>query len=166
MIGCYEFDLAFVYFHDKHALLHKWIALSNPESETFNEVAGYLKLSIAVATGNDEQLQITEDTGAENSEENIIMPPSIRPEFYQIRFKLFRAEHLPAMDINLLKKNSIDAYVTCNYMNNKLKTEVKTALEGDPCDWNCEFLVSTSELSFNIFCRYLASSLSCRAVSS
>jgi len=39
------------------------------------------------------------------------MPPSIRPEFYQIRFKLFRAERLPALDTNLIGKNSIDAYI-------------------------------------------------------
>jgi hypothetical protein len=56
LIGCYEFDAAWVYFQPKHALLHKWVALSNPESENFNEVAGYLKLSIAIATLGDEQL--------------------------------------------------------------------------------------------------------------
>jgi hypothetical protein len=54
MIGCYEFDVAYVYFQQKHALLHKWIALSNPESANFNEVAAYLKLSISVSTVGDE----------------------------------------------------------------------------------------------------------------
>ena len=66
----------------KHALLHKWIALSNPNSENFNEVAGYLKLSISISTVGDEQIQITEDNSAESSEDSIMMPPSIRPEFY------------------------------------------------------------------------------------
>ena len=70
------------------------------------------------------------------------MPPSIRPEFYQIRFKFFRAENLPAMDRNFLGKGgSIDAYVMCQYLNNKLKTKVITAPEGTKVDWNCEFLV-------------------------
>jgi hypothetical protein len=41
--------------------LHKWVALSNPESENFNEVAGYLKLSMSVSTVGDEQIQISED---------------------------------------------------------------------------------------------------------
>jgi myoferlin len=113
MIGCYEFDIAWVYFQPKHALLHKWIALSNPESGNYEEVAGYLKLSLNVSTVGDEQLQITEDNGADNSEESVLMPPSIRPEFYQIRFKFFKAEHLPAMDRNLLGRGSIDAYVLC-----------------------------------------------------
>ena len=140
-MGCYEFDVAYVYFMQKHALLHKWIALSNPESPNFNEVAGYLKLSISVSTVGDEQIQITEDSGADNSEDSILMPPSIRPEFYQIRFKFFRAEKLPAMDRSLVGRGSIDAYLLCNYMNNKLKTDVITAKEGDPVNWNCEFLV-------------------------
>lgn len=141
MIGSYEFDVAYVYFQNKHALLHKWIALSNPESPNFNEVSGYLKLSISVSTVGDEQIQITEDQGGENSEDSIMMPPSIRPEFYQIRFKFFRAEKLPAMDRSLVGRGSIDAYVCCNYLNNKLKTEVITAKEGDPVNWNCEFLL-------------------------
>jgi len=54
-----------------------------------------------------------------------MMPPSIRPEYYQIRFKLFAAEKLPLMDKALLGSGgSIDAYVICNYMNQKLKTKV------------------------------------------
>ena len=69
------------------------------------------------------------------------MPPSIRPEFYQIHFKFFRAEKLPAMDRALVGRGSIDAYVSCNYMNSKLSTDVITVKEGDPVDWNCEFLV-------------------------
>lgn len=70
------------------------------------------------------------------------MPPSIRPEYYQIKFKFFRAENLPAMDVALLGgKGSIDAYLICNYMNKKLKTNVITAKEGTAVDWNQEFLV-------------------------
>ena len=50
IIGQYEFDVAWVYFHLKLSFLHRWIVLSNPESASFNEVEGYLKLSISVAT--------------------------------------------------------------------------------------------------------------------
>jgi hypothetical protein len=110
IIGQYEFDVAWVYFHPKRSFLHKWVVLSNPESASFNEVAGYLKLSISVATVGDEQIQITEDSGADSSED-IMMPPSIQPDFFQIRFKFFHAEHLPAMDKGLIGKGSIDAYI-------------------------------------------------------
>ena len=64
-----------------HSLLHRWVALSNPSSENFSEVCGYLKLSISVAATGDEQVQISEDTNS-NEDEAPMMPPSMRPEFY------------------------------------------------------------------------------------
>lgn len=33
LIGYYEFDLSYLYQQPDHALLHKWIIMSNPESE-------------------------------------------------------------------------------------------------------------------------------------
>ncbi len=74
--------MTFIYFMKQHSLLHKWIALSNPQSGNLNEVCGYLKLSINVSATGDEQIQITEDHGVEKSDEAVLMPPSINPEYY------------------------------------------------------------------------------------
>lgn len=49
--------------------MHKWLALSNPSAPTFNEVTGYLKVSITIAATGDEQIQITEDHGTDKSED-------------------------------------------------------------------------------------------------
>jgi hypothetical protein len=62
--------------------MHKWLALSNPSSPNFNEVTGYLKISITIAATGDEQVQITEDSGVDKTDDSIMMPPSIRPEYY------------------------------------------------------------------------------------
>jgi len=60
-----------------------------------------------------------------------------------VKFRFFRAEKLPALDRALLGgAGSIDAYITCTYLNKKLKTEVKTQKEGGYIDWDQEFLVS------------------------
>ena len=76
IIGAYDFDIAFIYFMKQHSLLHRWIALSNPESPAFNEVTGYLKLSIQVTTKGDETIQINEDTGGPyKNDQGILMPP-------------------------------------------------------------------------------------------
>ena len=56
MIGMYEFDMTTVYFKDKHAIQHQWIALFNPEGEDFSEITGNLKISIAVQSPGDEQV--------------------------------------------------------------------------------------------------------------
>lgn len=120
LIGMYEFDVAYIYFMKQHLLLHKWIALSNPQSPNFNEVTGYLKISISVAASGDEQVQITEDSGSDKTdEESVMMPPSIKPEYYQLRFRFFKAEKLPIMDSGVMGigGGSIDAYITCQYLN-------------------------------------------------
>ena len=41
------------------------------------------------------------------------------------------------MDISLLGRGgSIDAYIICNFMNKKIKTDVKLQKEGGSLDWN------------------------------
>ena len=71
------------------------------------------------------------------------MPTSIRPVFYQVKFRFFRAEKLPSMDTAIFGGGgSIDAYIITTYLNKKLKTDVKTQKEGGFIDWDNEFLVS------------------------
>ena len=85
------------------------------------------------ATG-DEQVQITEDQGKDD--ESIMMPPQMKPEFYQLRFRFFKAEKLPIMDVALFGSGgSIDAYLLCTYLNKKLKTKVVT-MKNDVLFWN------------------------------
>jgi hypothetical protein len=80
VIGMYEFDMAFICFQDKHCMQHQWLALSNPEAKDYNEVCGYLKVSISVTATGEDQVQLTEDSGEGNS--MILMPPAIKKEFY------------------------------------------------------------------------------------
>ena len=54
IIGFYEFDISYIYLMKDHALMHKWVIMSNPESDDFGEVTGYLKLSITVCGVGDE----------------------------------------------------------------------------------------------------------------
>jgi hypothetical protein len=64
------------------------------------------------------------------------MPPAIKPEFYQLWFRFFKAEKLPIMDRNILTgAGSIDAYVWCNYLNNKLRTKTVT-MKNEVVWWN------------------------------
>lgn len=125
MIGMFEFDLSYIYFMKDHAMQHKWIAFSNPNSENYSEITGYLKISISVACSGDEQIQLSEDDGVGGADD-VIMPPQLNPKFYQVKIRFFQAQQLPAMDmaIAFVRKAKIDAYVTTNYKNKKLKTKV------------------------------------------
>lgn len=69
------------------------------------------------------------------------MPTCIQQEYFQIRFKIFKAEKLPVMDKKLIGKGGIDAFVELTYHGNKLQTGVITSKEGEIIDFNQEFLV-------------------------
>jgi len=81
--------LTYIYQQNKHAIEHKWVILSNPESADFSDVTGYLKVSITVSGAGDEPLELTEDP--EPEKESFISPPTIKPEFYQIYLRFFAA---------------------------------------------------------------------------
>jgi hypothetical protein len=140
LIGLYEFDLSYIYFMKDHVMLHKWLAFSNPNSENYSEITGYLKLSINVTCTGDESVQIEEDDGPEDS--NVLMPPSLNPQFFQVKLRFFQAQDIPPMDMGfgVLRKAKTDAYVLSQYKKKKLKTTVRTMEEnGPPIDWNQEF---------------------------
>jgi hypothetical protein len=75
LIGYYEFDLSYIYLMKDHALMHKWIIMSNPESDDFGEVTGYLKISITIAGEGDEQVAIEDDPNPET--DDVLQPPQI-----------------------------------------------------------------------------------------
>ena len=134
IIGFYEFDLSYIYLMKDHAMLHKWIVMSNPESENFGEVTGYLKLSITICGEGDNQVNIGEDPNP--AEDDIIQPPQIKPEFYQLYVRFFCAQKIVPMDAALYGKSSVDAYVSLQYKTKKLRTKAITQEEGGQIHWN------------------------------
>ena len=114
--------------------MHKYIVLSNPESENFGEVTGYLKLSITIAGGSDNAIQIEDDPNPDV--EDILAPPEIKPEFYQLYIKIFAGQHIVPLDKKMIGKNSIDAYIRMDYKTSKLKTKILTQEEGGEVRWN------------------------------
>ena len=89
LIGYYSFDLSYIYLKKDHALMHKWIVMTNPESEDFGEVTAFLKFSVTITGVGDEQVSIEDDPNP--TEESFITPPSIQPEFYQLHVRFFAA---------------------------------------------------------------------------
>lgn len=105
-------------------MFNQWIALSNPEGKDFNEITCYLKIAISVAGPGDEQVQLNDETGPNIDDQEIMMPPSIRKEYKQLKLRFIKAEKLPLMDSYSF--GTIDAYVQTTYMKKKLKTKPVT----------------------------------------
>jgi hypothetical protein len=54
LLGYYEFDLHHIYSQgDKHAILHRWLSMTDPAAENYFEVSANLKISIAVCGPKD-----------------------------------------------------------------------------------------------------------------
>ena len=139
LIGYYEFDLSYIYQMKDHAMMHKWIIMSNPESEDYGEVTGQLKLSVTICGEGDEQVGIQDDPHPEKEE--VIQPPQIKPEFYQVRFRFFVGQRIVPMDTAIFGEGSTDAFIKLDYKTTKLKTKKITVKETEDAHWNEEFLV-------------------------
>jgi len=115
--------VTFVYFQAKHTLFNSWIAFSNPEGKDFNEITGYLKLALSVTGPGDEQVSLSDETGPQtHDEQEVMMPPSIKKEYKQLKLRFIKAEKLPKMD----QFGTIDAYIQTVYFKKKLKTKAVT----------------------------------------
>ena len=138
LIGYYEFDLNYIYIMPDHALMHKYVVMSNPEGD-FGKVTAYLKLSISICGAGDEQVAIEDDPNPQD--EQYLQPPQIQPEFYQLYVRMFTAQKIVPMDIKLIGKPKIDAYVKIEHKGNKMKTKVLIQEKEGSIAWNQEFLI-------------------------
>jgi len=122
-IGMYEVDLSFIYFKDKHSLFNQWVGISDATSKNYNEISGYLKISVSVIGPGDEQVPLTDDTGIDRTDKEVmLLPPHITMHYYQFKFRLIKAEYLPKMDTI----GTCDAFVKVNYLGKSCKTSVVT----------------------------------------
>lgn len=139
--------MSYIYLRDKHTLLHKWVALNNPDSENYAEICGYVKLSISVVATGDEQIEIKPDVPG-HEDPDVLMSPSLNPTFYQIKIRIFQGQELAAMDnATLLTKGGIDAYLKLEHRKMRYRTRTITAKDigNKKCatvNWNQEFWLS------------------------
>lgn len=111
LIGTYEMDLTYVYFQEKHALIHKWICLANSESKQFQSVRGYLKFGVSVIAVGDEQVDLTIPEIGETKDTDLLLPPQIQTEAAQLIVRCVKAEGLPVLDT----VGTIDGYMQADF---------------------------------------------------
>lgn len=134
VIGTYEMDLSYIYFKDKHAIFNQWIGISNPTAQNYNELSGYLKVSASVIGPGDEQVPLVDSSSLDRTDKEVILlPPHISLHYYQVKFRLIKAEKLPKMDTF----GTIDAFVKVDYLGKSIKTSVVTQ-KNDQLYWSQE----------------------------
>jgi len=82
----------------------------------------------------------------------MMMPPSIKKSYKQMRFTIIRGEKFPKMD----RWGTIDAYLKTKFMGQTLKTKV-VKMKDDLVVWNecmlipIQWPVSSDRLAFELF---------------
>ncbi|XP_046851260.1 myoferlin-like isoform X2 [Xenia sp. Carnegie-2017] len=121
LIGFFKCDVGLIYEGKNHALLRKWILLTEPEQPESDtkappdeekkestalggSPAGYIKTSmVCIAPGNDPPSldESTKDDTAEDIEANLLQPAGVQLRPAVFRLKIFNAEELPQMDTSI-----------------------------------------------------------------
>eukprot|EP00076_Gallus_gallus_P040100 XP_025005638.1 dysferlin isoform X5 [Gallus gallus] len=137
VIGEFRMDVESIYSEPKHAILRRWLLLSDPEDFTAG-AKGYLKVSLLVLGPGDEapveKKDVSEDK--EDIEGNLLRPTGVTLRGAQFCLKIFKAEDLPQMDDAVMdnvrqifgfesnKKNLVDPFVEVSFAGKTLYSRI------------------------------------------
>ena len=97
-IGRTSLNLSAVYFEARHTVEHRWLILQN-KREDFQNVKGYIRLSVNLATITDKKVELKPaDTAPQGSSffGEVEIPPSVSLKTHQLKIRVIRGRDFDA----------------------------------------------------------------------
>ena len=134
--GIQEFDFEYIYSKENHCIRNLWIALANPEAKDITKINGYLKLSISIASTEDDKVELVPDPSFDS---DCMVPPQIKTTYKQLEIFIFKGEDFPDME-NLwgserTTKKRCDGYLEVKYLGVTKSTQTVT-MQKEIINWN------------------------------